>query len=80
MSLSALILTAAAEVGAHEEEETSKTAFYVAGAVLAGYAVLLAGFGIANHSFPGSKQAVRGVCAFTAVLVAAAMAAAILTS
>lgn len=60
-------------------EESSKTAFYVAGIVLAGWAVVLSAVGLTRPDFPGSDGAARGVMAISAVLVVAAMAASVLT-
>ena len=37
------------------EEEGSHTAFYIAGAVLAVWAVVVSGLGITSHNFPGNK-------------------------
>ncbi|HSD81092.1 MAG TPA: hypothetical protein VLB47_10535 [Solirubrobacteraceae bacterium] len=70
----------AAVVAAAEAAETSKTAFYVAGGVLAALAVLLALFGISRASFPGSRAAERGVMAVTVVLVLAAMITSVATA
>jgi len=69
-------LLAAAEAAA----ETSKTAFYVAGGALAVWAVVLAAIGLSRASFPPSFAAERGVQAFTALLVAAAMVTAVATA
>jgi hypothetical protein len=64
----------------HVEEETSKTAYYVAGAVLAAFAVIISAIGIRGHEhFPRSKGARNGVIALAALLVAATMASAVLT-
>ena len=64
----------------HVEEEASKTAYYIAGAVLAGFAVLISVIGIARHAtFPASKGARNGVMLLAAVLVAVTMASAVLT-
>ena len=64
----------------HVEEESSKTAYYVAGSVLAGFAVLISVVGIARHAtFPPSKGARNGVIALATLLVAATMASAVLT-
>lgn len=60
-------------------EEHSKTAFYVAGLVLAGWAVLISLVGITRPSFPG-KAAGRVVMLLTAVLVAGAASTAVLTA
>ena len=65
---------------AQVEEETSKTAFYVAGAVLAAFAVIVAAIGIRSHeTFPSSRGGARAVMGLAAVLVAATMATAIIT-
>jgi hypothetical protein len=60
-------------------EETSKTPFYVVGGIAALYGFGIALFGMAKHDFPGSKGAVRGVCALSALVVAAAMASSVVT-
>jgi hypothetical protein len=71
------LLTAAAEAG----EEPSKTVFYIAGGLLALWAVVISGLGIARHAeFPGSDGAARGIMAISAVLVIAAMATAVITA
>jgi hypothetical protein len=68
-------------VAATEGEESSKTAFYLVGGVLAAWAVLVSAVGIARHEhFPPSRGAARGVMAISAVLVAATMASAVLTA
>jgi hypothetical protein len=59
--------------------EPSKVPFYIAGIVLAVYAVLLAGVGLTNPSFPGKGNGARGVMALSFVLVVAAIAMAIVT-
>jgi hypothetical protein len=70
-------LMAAAEAG---EEESSKTLFYVMGAVLAAFAVIVSVIGIRGHeTFPPSQGAARGVMALAAVLVALTLAAAVIT-
>ncbi len=60
-------------------EETSKTPYYVAGSVLALWAVIVSAIGIIQHDFPRSAGAARGVMALSALLVAVTMAAAIIT-
>ena len=71
-------LMAAAEAG---EEESSKTLFYVMGALLAAFAVIVSAIGIRRHeTFPPSRSAARGVMTLAAVLVALTMAAAVFTS
>lgn len=65
---------------AAEEAEPSKTAFYIVGGVLAAWAVVLFGVGMTRPAFPGNATVARGTMLVSAVLVAAAMATAILTS
>jgi len=65
---------------AAEHEESSKTLFYVAGAILAAFAVIIAAIGIRGHeTFPPSKRAARAVMALAAVLVAFTMFSAVIT-
>ena len=71
--MSALLQLASTE-GA---EESSKAAFYIAGLVLAGWAVVLTAIGMSRPSFPGSVAVSRAVMAISAVLVVAACASAI---
>ena len=62
------------------EEEGSKTPYYIAGGVLAAFAVIISAIGIRGHeNFPGSKGGRNGVIAIAALLVAATMASAVLT-
>jgi hypothetical protein len=76
--LGALTIVLAAVEGA---EEHSKTLFYVAGAVLAIFAVLISLVGISRiGTFPASKGQARGVIGLCALLVLAAMASAIITA
>ncbi len=63
-----------------EHAETSKTPFYLAGGILALFAVLVSALGIVKHDFPSSKGVSRLVMAIAAVLVAAAMVTAVTTS
>jgi hypothetical protein len=65
---------------AAEKAEHSKTAFYLAGALLAAWAVALGFIGLRSPDFPGSATAARGVMAISAVLMLAAMATAVLTA
>lgn len=58
----------------------SKVPFYVAGGVLAGWAVLLGAFGITHPDFPGSAALSRLVMLTSAVLVAAAVTTAVTTA
>ena len=74
--LHALITFAATEEG----EESSKTLFYVAGGILAVFAVVISAIGITRiGTFPASTGQARGVIGLAAVLVLAAMTAAIVT-
>jgi hypothetical protein len=71
------LITFAAEV---VEEESSKTAFYVAAGALAVWAVLLSLIGInRGDEFPGSNGGHRGIVVITAVLVLGTMATAVAT-
>jgi plastocyanin len=60
--------------------EPSKTPFYLAGGLLAGWAVLLGAFGVTHPDFPGSARAARLVIATSAVLVAATVTTAVTTA
>jgi hypothetical protein len=61
-------------------EEPSKTPFYVVGAALAAWAVLLAFVGITQPEFPRNAGGRAAVLAVSATLVAAAMAVAVITA
>jgi hypothetical protein len=62
------------------EEETSKTAYYLAGSVLAAFAVIIAAIGIRGHeTFPPSRGGAWGVIALATLLVGATMATAVIT-
>jgi hypothetical protein len=60
--------------------EPSKVPFYIAGGVLALWAVILAAIGLRRPSFPGGPAGQRGVIAISLALVVIAIGAAILTS
>ncbi len=71
------LLTFAAEAAGHEEP--SKVPFYVAGTVLAAWAVAVSALGIARHAnWPGSGSG-RAVMGISALLVIAAMATSVIT-
>jgi hypothetical protein len=70
-----VLLTLAAE--AHK---TSKTAFYVAAGLLVLWAILVSVMGINRPDFPGGEAGGRLVMLLSAVLVAAAMTTAVVTS
>jgi hypothetical protein len=72
------VLTLIAQAAEHEE--SSKTLFYIAGAILAVFAVVISAIGIRGHeTFPASKGAARAVMGLAVVLVALTMASAVLT-
>jgi plastocyanin len=58
----------------------SKVPFYVAGGALAGWAVLVAAYGVMRPGFPGSATAARLVMLVSAVLVGATVTAAVATA
>ena len=58
----------------------SKTPFYVAGGLLAAWAVLLGAFGVTHPDFPGSAVASRLVMLTSAALVAATLVTAVTTA
>jgi hypothetical protein len=60
--------------------EPSKVPFYIAGGLLAIWAVTLAAIGMTQPGFPGTQARMRGVIAITAVLTVAAIGLAIHTS
>ncbi len=72
MSVTALLVLAA------EEAEHTPTAFYVAGGLLAGWAVLLSAVGMMRPDFPKSDGTTKGLYGVSALLVVAAAAGAIL--
>jgi hypothetical protein len=64
-----------------EGEESSKTLFYLAGGALVLFAVVVSVLGIRRiGSFPSGTGQARGIIGVAALLVAAAMAAAIITA
>ena len=64
-----------------EHEEPSKTLFYVAGILLAAFALVVSAIGITRHeTFPPSRAAARGVMALAVALVAFAVASAVITA
>ena len=68
--MSSLLLAAA---------EPSKVPFYIAGILLAVYAVVLAAVGLTNPSFPGRGNGGRAVMALSLLLMLLAVAMAIVT-
>jgi len=59
--------------------EPSKVPFYIAGGVLAVWAVVLAGIGISRPRFPGNQGGQRGVIGLSFLLIVIAIGAAVLT-
>ena len=59
--------------------EPSKVPFYIAGGVLASWAVVLACVGLTRPSFPFNVRGQRGVIAISLLLAALAIAMAIAT-
>jgi hypothetical protein len=79
MSMLATILAAAEAAGEHaaEEHEKSETPFFIAGSVLALWAIAISVFGFTRPDFPSNNGAARGVMALSAVLVLAATSMAV---
>ena len=61
-------------------EETTKTAYYVFGIVLACWAVIVAFVGITQPEFPSNPAGRAAVILTTALLVAGTMATAVITA
>jgi NADH:ubiquinone oxidoreductase subunit 6 (subunit J) len=59
--------------------EPSKVPFYIAGAVLVIYALVVAGLGLTQPEFPGSIGRARGLMALSVILMLVAVLAGILT-
>jgi len=59
--------------------EPSKVPWFIAGGLLAVYAVVLAGIGLRRPDFPSSDRSARGVMALSLVLIMIAIAMAIIT-
>jgi hypothetical protein len=60
--------------------EPSKVPFFIAGGVLASWAVVLSAIGLTRPEFPGNDTGTRIVILITAVIVACAMTAAVATA
>ncbi len=58
----------------------SKVPFYIAGGLLAGWAVVLSALGLRSPSFPGSVGGMRIVMSISFLLVAVAIAMAVHSS
>jgi hypothetical protein len=64
---------------AAEKVEPDKTAFYVGGAILASWAVVLSFIGLRNPKLPENSSQARLIMVISATLVLVAMATAVLT-
>ena len=64
---------ATSEEHAKAEEHKSETPFFIAGAILVAFAILISVVGFKKPDFPGSAGAARGVMALSVALVAAAL-------
>ncbi|MGB2711194.1 MAG: hypothetical protein WBC33_06720, partial [Conexibacter sp.] len=78
--VSPAMLTLLAVAAEHSVEEGSKTAFYVAGGLLASWAVLVGALGVMRPAFAEGEGAARAVMLVSVVLALAAMATAVLTA
>lgn len=79
MSLLATILAVAHAGGEHAPGEAGKSEvpFFIAGGLLAAWAVAISVFGFTRPDFPSSEGAARGVMALSAVLVLGATSMAV---
>jgi hypothetical protein len=74
-------ILAAAEAGAEAvEHEKSEAPFFIAGAVLAAFAVLLSVYGMRHPDFPKDQGTARGVMTLSILLVLTAMSAIVYVS
>ena len=73
-------MLAALLLAAEEAAEPSKVPFFIAGGVLAAWALVLSAVGLRSPDFPGSPGRARAVMAISVVLVAAAMTTAVVTA
>ena len=67
-------------LAAVEADHPSKTPFYIAGALLVLFALSVSAVGVRSETVPPTRSARIGVTAVAALLVAAAMITAVLTS
>ena len=77
LSTLSMILAAAehaAEGAAAEEHHKSEAPFFIAGGLLATFAIIVSVIGFKKPDFPATESATRGVMALGTVLVVAAMA------
>jgi arginine exporter protein ArgO len=64
---------------AAEKAEPDKTAFFIGGAILASWAVVLSFIGLRNPKLPDNAQQARLIMAISVALVVVAMATAVAT-
>lgn len=64
----------------HSSDHGSKTAFYVAAGIFAGWAVLIGAFGVMRPAFPRGDGGTRAVALVSVVLMLGVMATAIITA
>ena len=67
-------------IAQEEAAEPSKVPFYIAGGLLAAWAMVVFFVGMRTPGFPRSQSIARGVMAVSFVLMAAAMATAVITA
>ena len=73
MDLSIILAAAEHAAEAAEEHEKSEMPFFVAGALLATFAIIISVFGIKRPDFPATQAAARGVMTAGALLVLGTM-------
>jgi hypothetical protein len=74
------MLTLLATVAEHSAHGGSKTAFYVAGAALAVWAVVVGGLGVARPAFVEGEGPARAIMTIGILLALATMATAVATA
>jgi hypothetical protein len=75
------VIEAIVMFAAEEAHKTSHTPFYIAGGLLALWAVLVSFIGIRGHeNWPSSETAARGIMGISTVLVVLAMATAVISA
>jgi hypothetical protein len=67
-------------LAAEEAAEPSKVPFFIAGGLLAAWAMVLFVFGMRTEGFPENQSVARAVMTVSVVLVLAAMATAVITA
>jgi hypothetical protein len=74
------VLSAFITLAAEQADKPNKTAFYIAGGLLVVFALSVSFIGVKRiETFPASKGQARGLMGLAVLLVAATMAAAVLT-